>query len=245
MGKYDEEDAAGRAAADAATEWDDIAGLNKEGLQKLFPIPGDLAAAERLMEVVDKSTERKRIITAMQSFAVIATAGGIEALKGASKLAKKVLLVAIMALFAVPASAGILDLNPIWDWMGENANKSMVGLGVNFKGKSAGVGFVPLAWDKKRGYWHLGVGYTTPKIDQVGDNIAAGAGINFYAAGRDLLRNVFKDRVEILPLPPLFIGPMIEAPPLNNISETWVIGERVWITVVYRFLKPKEQEGTP
>ena len=153
-----------------------------------------------------------------------------------SKLEKAVVLtVLLLVVFFLPrpARAGILDLDGFWDGVKLASKRSRAGLAVNLYGKTKGVGYTPLAWDKKRGYWDIGLGFNAKKFDE--GAVGAGLGINLVSMGHDALKNIWGGRVGILPIPGLWIGPVISTPAFNNISARWDPKEKIDVYITYAF----------
>lgn len=149
------------------------------------------------------------------------------------KAAKKAITGGVMLAFLAMSSwAGVVSLNDPLDWLKEHANKSRAGGAVNFRAEVGGAAYLPLAWDKRHGYWEMGVGYT--HFEKGVDHATAAFSINLVTTFHDGIKRLLGHRVGVLPLPDLWLGPYIEAPPLDNIREKWVIGERTGIQFVWR-----------
>ncbi|MFH1742794.1 MAG: hypothetical protein ABIH23_27635 [bacterium] len=155
------------------------------------------------------------------------------------KAAKKVITSGLAILFLViGAQAGILDLDPFLDGVGKASKRTRAGLAVNLKGTTKGVGYIPLAWDDKRGYWDIGLGINAKKFNN--GSIGVGLGLNLVNLGHDLLKNIFKDRVGLLPVPGLYIGPVISTPSFDNITARWDYREKIDFYITYALFGSKE-----
>ena len=236
MGDFDNAD------AEAAKETDeelkgylkDVLGIDMEKMKADFPHMADQEIINSLIENVDKATSKAELVEKWRAAGALLTKEGLEAAKTTFKIAKEVFLVLTLGLFmATPASAGILDLDGFFDGVKTASERSRVGIAVNLKGQTKGVGYTPLAWDSKRGYWDIGLGFNAKKFND--GAIGVGLGINLVAMGHDLLKNLWGGRVGILPVPGLWVGPVISAPALNNISARWDHKEKIDFYLTYAF----------
>ena len=210
-------------------------------LQSLFPrlASKDKAALNKLIVSVQRATRDNQRKQAVNQFKKAASAAALRLVKSAAKGAIKAMLsIAVVLCLASSAQAGILDLDPFLDGVKKASKQSRYGLAVNLKGTTKGVGYIPLAWDKKRGYWDIGLGINAKKWDN--GSIGAGIGLNLVNIGHDLLKNIFKDRVGLLPIPGLYIGPVISTPSFDNISARWDYREKIDFYLTYALFGPKK-----
>jgi len=207
-----------------------LAGIEFDGskMKEAFKDNPEAAAAmDKLTAHLGDSANAAEKKKAWQQF-------GLKAGMKALRLAKKALLPLVLVLMGpLSASAGMLDLTGFFDGVKKASDRSRMGIAIDLNATTKTVGYTPLAWDKRRGYWDIGLGFNAKKFDQ--SNISAGIGLNLVAMTHDLLKNVWGQRVGILPIPGLWIGPVISAPPLENIKIRWDYKERIDIYITYAF----------
>lgn len=220
------EDAAGKV--DAATA--------KESLEDLFTgvdltrvASEDREAVNNILLDLSLHTSKAERVKAWEKFKESVAESTFTLVKNGASAALKAIL--CLAVLVMPASAGLVDLDPFWAGAAKASKRSRVGVSINLNGLSEGDAYLPLAWDKKRNYWDLGVGFDGPDFKSA--DFSPGFSFNLVALGHDALKNILGDRVGLLPIPGLWIGVKITAPPLNDIKQKWDYKDKISVSVTY------------
>jgi len=165
------------------------------------------------------------------------------------KLVLLVLMLTFVALICRPARAGVLDLDPLFEWIQENGRDMKAGGAINFRGK-LGTAFSFPVYTFHNGaeeradqidYAEFGIGYSRFEGDK--DRAIASLGFNLITLSHKAWKSAFGKHVRVAPFPDFWIGPYIQAPPLDDIKEKWVIGDRTAIQFVYKFIGPGDKKG--
>jgi len=159
-------------------------------------------------------------------------------------------LLAIM--LAIPASAGILDLDAPMDYLKDKVKEGKVGVCVDFNGKAGAFAYLPVytlhnnkEGDDRREYVDFGIGIARMEnpddalasdwVDQGENRVSITIGINLIGISNKLWKMAWANHVTITELPPIWFGPYITTPSITDLKETWVIGTRSGVQAVYQF----------
>ena len=155
---------------------------------------------------------------------------------------KKLLLLGLLMMPSA-AHAGLLDLDPVWDYMKTHSKEMIGGAGVSLDAKFNATAIFPIYVlhngekdpSKKVRYLLVGPGFV--QSEGGAKRLTVAAGFNLVAASHKIWRLAWPEKyLDITPVPAFWFGPYVEAPNSTEIRE-WKGTERIGMNLVWRLFK--------